>query len=97
LQKIRRIVLKETNQATTLGFGPRFLHSTGQLHKGGPDHGLFIQITADSQSDLDIPMQGVSFERLLRAQALGDLEALLGRGRRVIRIHLRDWKIEDLI
>ena len=97
LQKIRRMVLKETNQATTLGFGPRFLHSTGQLHKGGPDHGLFIQITADSQSEVEIPMQGVSFERLHRAQALGDLEALLGRGRRVIRIHLRDWKIEDLI
>jgi transaldolase/glucose-6-phosphate isomerase len=93
LQRIRRKLLQKTGCATTLGFGPRFLHSTGQLHKGGPDSGVFIQITADPTSDLQIPGQGLSFGTLERAQALGDLEALLARGRRVIRIHL---KLADL-
>jgi transaldolase/glucose-6-phosphate isomerase len=93
LQRLRKKILLSTNHATTLGFGPRFLHSTGQLHKGGPDSGVFIQITADSDHDLDIPNHGLSFGTLERAQALGDLEALLARGRRAIRIHL---KISDL-
>jgi transaldolase / glucose-6-phosphate isomerase len=97
LQKIRKSILKETGQATTLGFGPRFLHSTGQLHKGGSEHALFVQLTADPGEDMDIPMQGIRFSQLQRAQALGDLEALLNRGRRVIRIHLRNAKIEDLV
>jgi len=93
LQRLRKKILLSTGHATTLGFGPRFLHSTGQLHKGGPDSGVFIQITADSDHDLDIPNHGLSFGTLERAQALGDLEALLARGRRAIRIHL---KISDL-
>jgi transaldolase/glucose-6-phosphate isomerase len=73
--------------ATTLGFGPRFLHSTGQLHKGGPATGVFIQITTDKQTDLQIPGM-VSFRTLERAQALGDFEALDKRNRRGLRIHL---------
>lgn len=73
--------------ATTLGFGPRFLHSTGQLHKGGENIGVFLQITVDPSMDLDIPGQGMTFGTLERAQALGDYEALVSRGRRIIRLH----------
>ncbi len=96
LQKFRADVQKHTGLATTLGFGPRFLHSTGQLHKGGPNTGLFIQLTADPAEDLDIPNQGITFGVMERAQALGDLEALLARQRRAIRVHLLNARIEDL-
>ncbi len=89
LQKLRKSVMKLTGTATTLGFGPRFLHSTGQLHKGGPGSGVFIQLTADPAEDLEIPEEGVTFGVMERAQALGDFEALQARGRRVLRIHLK--------
>jgi len=75
--------------ATTLGLGPRYLHSTGQLHKGGPNTGLFLVVTADPSQDLDIPSMGTTFGRLERAQAIGDVRALLARGRRVCHVHLR--------
>ncbi len=88
LTDLRRRVLEATGRPTTLGFGPRFLHSTGQLHKGGPNNGLFIQITQDDAQDIEIPGQPFSFGVLARAQALGDLEALMAKDRRVIRIHL---------
>lgn len=88
LNEIRSTISLKTGCATTLGFGPRFLHSTGQLHKGGPDFGLFLQITAEPVRDLDIPGQGMSFGILERAQALGDYEALAARGRRVLRLNL---------
>jgi len=97
LQSLRAHILKTTHRATTLGFGPRFLHSTGQLHKGGPSSGLFLQITRQPSTRLDIPAQELTFGTLERAQALGDLEALLARGRRAIRIHLVDAEIKDLI
>jgi transaldolase/glucose-6-phosphate isomerase len=71
-----------------VGFGPRFQHSTGQIHKGGPNTGLFLQITADAAQDVEIPGKGITFGILERAQALGDMEALLARGRRVLRFHL---------
>lgn len=74
--------------ATTLGYGPRFLHSTGQLHKGGPNSGVFLQVTADQKTDLDIPDEPYSFGTLAAAQALGDMKSLSTRNRRVIRIHL---------
>jgi glucose-6-phosphate isomerase len=74
--------------ATTLGYGPRFLHSTGQFHKGGTDNGLFIQITADDAQDLPIPGEPYSFSVLKQAQALGDLRSLVDKGRPVIRMHL---------
>ena len=74
--------------ATTLGFGPRYLHSTGQLHKGGPNTGLFLVVTADDAEDADIPEMGISFGRLKRAQARGDIRALLARGRRAAHVHL---------
>jgi transaldolase/glucose-6-phosphate isomerase len=88
LTALRERILKATGKATTLGFGPRFLHSTGQLHKGGANNGLFLQITQADASDLDIPEAGYSFSVLARAQSLGSLDALLSRDRRVIRINL---------
>ena len=88
LTAIRRRVRDRFGVATTVGYGPRFLHSTGQLHKGGGDHGLFLQFTADDPADLPIPGEPYSFGIMKRAQALGDLRALQRRGRRALRIHL---------
>lgn len=97
LQKLRKWVLETTGLATTLGFGPRFLHSTGQLHKGGPDGCLFIQITADPENDVEIPGEGISFGILERAQSLGDYEALQTRGRKLIRIHLDKGNLDQIL
>lgn len=88
LQELRVAIRDRFRVATTLGFGPRFLHSTGQLHKGGPPTGVFLQLTADPPRDVPIPGAAYSFAVLWRAQALGDLEALRRRGRRVARAHL---------
>jgi transaldolase/glucose-6-phosphate isomerase len=88
LQSMRLTMRDGTRAVTTLGYGPRYLHSTGQLHKGGGDNGLFILLTADDSEDLDIPGQPYTFGVLKRAQALGDLGALQRRGRRVVRLHL---------
>lgn len=88
LQRLRIHLREETKCAVTAGFGPRFQHSTGQFHKGGPNTGLFIQIVSDPEQELDIPGEGMTFGTLIRAQALGDYEALVAVGRRVIRIHL---------
>ena len=88
LTELRLALRAKTGCATTVGFGPRFQHSTGQLHKGGADNGVFLQIVADASSDIEIPTQGMSFGTLERAQALGDYEALRARGRRVLRTHL---------
>ncbi len=88
LTQLRLAVREMTGCATTVGFGPRFLHSTGQLHKGGPDTGLFLQITTDPVVDVDIPGQKMSFGTLERCQALGDYEALAARERRILRLHL---------
>ena len=90
LQRIRARIGEATGAATTLGFGPRFLHSTGQLHKGGPDTGVFLQITADPAKDLPIPGWQESFGTLIAAQALGDLTSLQRRGRRALRLHLAE-------
>ncbi len=88
LQSLRRKVRNQLKVATTLGFGPRFLHSTGQLHKGGPNTGVFLQVTHASDPDLAIPGSELSFGVVQQAQAQGDLEVLLERGRRVVRVHL---------
>ena len=88
LQAIRERVRDRKRVATTLGYGPRFLHSTGQLHKGGSNRGVFLQLTADSAFDLPIPGQRSSFGQLNRFQAGGDFEVLVERGRRVLRVHL---------
>jgi len=87
LDRVRALVRDGLGNATTAGFGPRFLHSTGQLHKGGPDSGVFLQLTADAQRDLPIPGWSESFGTLIAAQALGDLRSLQARGRRVLRLH----------
>lgn len=90
LQGIRGAIGQALGVATTLGFGPRFLHSTGQLHKGGPASGVFLQLTADPQRDLPIPGWEESFGTLVAAQALGDLQSLQRRGRRALRLHVTD-------
>jgi transaldolase/glucose-6-phosphate isomerase len=96
LQEIRAGLLQLRGNATTLGFGPRFLHSTGQLHKGGDKRGVFFMITAEPARDLAIPGRSFTFGTLEHAQALGDFEALLARKRRVIRIHLKTPYLEYL-
>lgn len=88
LQEIRLSVREATQAATTMGYGPRFLHSTGQLHKGGPDSGVFIQITAPDKVDFPIPGEPYTFSVLKDAQALGDFQSLLAHGRRAIRVDL---------
>jgi len=96
LQSIRHALLKKTRLATTLGYGPRFLHSTGQLHKGGPNSGLFLQLVDEPEQDLAVPETDFTFGALIRAQALGDLGALRQRGRRVIRINLKQAVVSGL-
>jgi len=88
LQSIRLALRNALRAATTLGFGPRFLHSTGQLHKGGPNNGLFLQLTALDSQDLPIPGEPYSFSVLEQAQALGDLQSLQSKKRRVVRVNL---------
>jgi transaldolase/glucose-6-phosphate isomerase len=88
LNQIRKRVRDTLHLATTLGYGPRFLHSTGQFHKGGPNTGLFLQLTADVEEDVPVPGEQYSFGVLKRAQAQGDLEALHKHDRRAIRVHL---------
>ena len=88
LQALRESVRGTARVATTLGFGPRFLHSTGQLHKGGPASGVFLVVTADEGEPLPIPGRRLGFGELCRAQARGDQEVLAARGRRVLRVHL---------
>jgi hypothetical protein len=88
LQAMRLRLRDRFQVATTTGYGPRFLHSTGQLHKGGPDSGVLIQLTCDAKTDLAIPGEPYTFGTLRQAQALGDFSALEKHGRRAIRIHL---------
>jgi hypothetical protein len=87
LQSLRLKLRDACRLATTLGYGPRFLHSTGQLHKGGANNGVFIQITADDALDLPIPGEPYTFSVLKHAQALGDLRSLVSKQRRVLRLH----------
>src|SRR5581483_1819682 len=88
LTEIRRMIRDSRHVATCLGFGPRFLHSTGQAYKGGPNSGAFLQLTCDDAADLAVPGQKYSFGLVKSAQARGDLEVLAERGRRVLRVHL---------
>ncbi|HUR99700.1 MAG TPA: bifunctional transaldolase/phosoglucose isomerase [Pyrinomonadaceae bacterium] len=87
LQSIREIVLNKAHAATCLGFGPRFLHSTGQAYKGGGNNGVFLQITSDDEVDLPVPGQKYTFGVVKAAQARGDFQVLLDRGRRALRVH----------
>ena len=88
LQVIRHAVRDKKKVATVLGFGPRFLHSTGQAYKGGPNSGVFLQITCDDAKDLQVPGQKYTFGIVKAAQARGDFAVLAERGRRALRVHL---------
>ena len=88
LQELRTLLRDRLKIATTVSFGPHYLHSTGQLHKGGRANGLFVQITGDDKEDMAIPGMGYGFSTFKAAQALGDLQALREAGRRVVRVHL---------
>jgi transaldolase/glucose-6-phosphate isomerase len=89
IARLRERVAREAGIVTTAGFGPRYLHSTGQLHKGGPASGLFLQVV-DETEELPIPGKPFGFRRLIRAQAAGDFDALRERGRRVARVRMED-------
>ncbi len=95
LNRLRKYIQLKTSFATTRGFGPRFLHSTGQIHKGGASNGLFIQFTRDP--NIDLKYDDLKFGVLERAQALGDYESLIARGRRIIRIHVKKGSLSRLI
>ena len=86
VRKLRR----RSSLVVTHGYGPRYLHSTGQLHKGGPNTGLFLQIVDDPGDELPIPGRDFGFARLIRAQAAADFAALRERGRRITRVRLED-------
>jgi glucose-6-phosphate isomerase len=86
----REMIARHTNRGVTFGWGPRFLHSTGQFHKGGQHNGAFLQITGDSMVDIAIPGKEFSFHTLLMAQALGDAEALASRNFPQLRVHLKN-------
>ncbi len=88
LQEMRHRVRDAKRVATCLGFGPRFLHSTGQAYKGGPNSGVFLQITHDDDVNLPVPGQKYTFGAVKAAQARGDFEVLVERGRRALRVHL---------
>jgi transaldolase/glucose-6-phosphate isomerase len=88
MQRLRRMIRDRTKAATCLGFGPRFLHSTGQAYKGGPNSGVFLQITCDDAEDLPVPGQTYTFGVVKAAQARGDFEVLAERGRRALRAHI---------
>ena len=96
LQKIRLAVRDKKKVATVLGFGPRFLHSTGQAYKGGPNSGVFLQITCDDAVDLQVPGQKYTFGIVKAAQARGDFAVLNERGRRALRVHLGKNVAKDL-
>jgi hypothetical protein len=88
LQSIRHALRDKRHVATCLGFGPRFLHSTGQAYKGGPNSGVFLQITCDDAADVPVPGQKYTFGIVKAAQARGDFQVLADRGRRALRVHL---------
>jgi glucose-6-phosphate isomerase len=90
LSDVRRTLAVRTRRPVTFGWGPRFLHSTGQFHKGGPALGVFVQITGDSREDLAVPGRDYTFGTLIAAQAAGDARVLADHGRPVLRLHVTD-------
>ena len=89
MQDMRVAIRDKKHVATCVGFGPRFLHSTGQAYKGGPNSGVFLQITSDHGGDLPVPGQKASFGVIEAAQARGDFDVLTERGRRALRLHIK--------
>ncbi len=96
LEQIRKEILESKQVATVLGFGPRFLHSTGQAYKGGPNSGVFLQITCEEPDDLPVPQQKYTFGVVKAAQARGDFQVLAERRRRAVRVHLGTDLAKDL-
>src|SRR5262245_65535374 len=96
LQELRLVFRDQLRLATTVGYGPRYLHTTGQLHKGGPASGLFVQITCEDPRDTPIPESSYGFSTLKAAQALSNLQAMRAGGRRVLRLHLQRPPVEAL-
>ena len=96
LERLRVAVRDSRRTATSAGYGPRYLHSTGQLHKGGPETGVFIQVTTDSREDLEVPGAGYGFDVLTAAQAAGDRRALRSRGLPLLHVHLAGDAVEGL-
>ena len=92
ISKIRKLIADKSKTSTTFGWGPRYLHSTGQFHKGGQQNGAFIVITSDSENDVAIPKRDYTFSQLIMAQALGDIESFSERNLPYIRIHLKNRK-----
>jgi glucose-6-phosphate isomerase len=90
LAQLRDTLAARTTHPVTFGWGPRFLHSTGQYHKGGPQNGVFLQLTGEVTQDVPVPGRPYSLKTLQLAQAFGDLRALRSRGRPAVRIHLRN-------
>jgi hypothetical protein len=88
MARVRRGIRDRLKKATAQGFGPRYLHSTGQIHKGGPNRAIYLMVTAEPDKDVIVPEHGFNFGILERAQAIGDLKALQTLGRRVYGIHL---------
>src|SRR6266446_1660740 len=88
VQRLRRMIRDRTKAATCVGFGPRFQHSTGQAYKGGPNSGVFLQITCDNPEDLPVPGHSYTFGIVKEAQARGDFDVLAERGRRALRAHI---------
>jgi hypothetical protein len=97
LQGLRILLRDRLRLATTVGYGPRFLHSTGQYHKGGPDSGLFLQLTCEDVEDAPVPGRRYTFGLLKKAQALGDLEALRKHHRRALRVDLGKDVLRGLV
>ncbi|MBQ8033174.1 MAG: hypothetical protein IJ266_04400, partial [Elusimicrobiaceae bacterium] len=96
LLALREKVQNKTKRAVLFGYGPRYLHSTGQLHKGDGNNGVFLILSADPANDIKIPGQAYTFGQLCNAQALGDYQALLEKGRRVIKLHLAQPVAEQI-
>lgn len=90
LHELRALIHERVLSASCLGFGPRFQHSTGQAYKGGPNSGVFLQITCQDAKDIAVPGHAYSFGVVKDAQARGDFEAMVERGRRALRVHLKD-------
>ena len=102
IKKLRMKIRDKYMTATTFGYGPRFLHSTGQLHKGDGGNGLFVQVTSEMAEDIPIPDEAgkekssITFGTLKNAQALGDWQALTEAGRKVLRFHLKGHLVEGI-
>lgn len=96
LMLLRKTIFEKYKITVAIGYGPRFLHSTGQLHKGGANNGRFIQITDSIINDLEVPNKGYTFGTLITAQALGDLKALQNRSRKTLRLNLADKVVDSL-